>query len=391
MGYLTRCLLATSILGLSASALADDHGEPKFAFVQTNLVSNLPGVALHQDPALLNAWGVVFPPGGSFWVNGNNAGVVQLYDGQGVANTQLPSVTIPQPPLPHRADITGKTSTPTGALWNPSGGFALPGTSAAAIFLFDSEDGTITAWNPAVSLTNAVIAVDNSNTGTGGAVYKGLAFGLTATGPHLYATNFRAGTVDVFDAAFAGNLVDGAVPNATTKTNITGTFTDSRLPAGFAPFGIQNINGDIYVSYAQQDQPKHDPVAGKHLGFVDVFSTDGVLLQRLAAGGSLNAPWGMVQAPASFGQFGGDILVGNFGDGRINIYSPDGDFLDQLEGTNGKPLVNDELWALIFGGGANSTPDTLYFSAGPEGETNGLFGTIVPKQVDDNGGGDDKH
>ena len=268
MGRISRTLLGISAVALSAAwlapAYADGHGDPRFAFVQTNLVSNLAGAA-HQDKNLLNAWGVAFPPGGSFWVNANNAGLSLLYDGLGVANTHLPSVTIPQPPPPHRADITGTTSTPTGIIWNPTSGFALPGTTDAAAFIFDSEDGTITAWSPSVNLTNAVVAVDNSNTGTGGAVYKGLTLGLTATGAHLYATNFRSGTVDVYDSTFTANLLDGQVPNAATATNIAGTFSDPHVPKGFAPFNIQNINGDLYVSYALQDQPKHAGEAARHL------------------------------------------------------------------------------------------------------------------------------
>lgn len=387
MGRIATYLLATSILGLtvfsSEPARADGRREGRFDFVQINVVANLPGVASHQDGNLLNAWGIAFAPGGDFWVNGNNSGLSLLYDGLGVANPNLPSVKIPQPPLPHRADITGTSSTPTGIIWNPSGGFALPGTKSAAVFVFDTEDGTIAAWNPGVNLTNAVIAVDNSNVGAGGAVYKGLTFGVTVTGAHLYAANFRAGTVDVYDAGFNANLVDGRVPNAAATTNITGTFTDPAIPPGFAPHGIQNINGDIYVAYAQQDQRRHDAVKGAYLGFVDVFSTDGVLLRHFAAGGSLNAPWGMVQAPASFGRFGNDILIGNFGDGRINVYNPQGDFVDQLEGPNGQPIVNGGLWALTFGGGTHSSPDTLYISAGPNGETNGVFGAILPRRVSD--------
>ena len=386
MGHLSRLLLATSILGVSMAGVAPARadGDDRFFFVQTDLVANLPGVAPHQDPNLLNAWGIAFAPGGDFWVNSNNSGLSLLFDGTGVANPNLPAVTIPQPPPPHRADITGTTSTPTGIIWNPSGGFDLPGTKSAAVFVFDTEDGTIAAWNPAVNVTNAVIAVDNSNVGTGGAVYKGLAFGVTPTGAHLYAANFRAGTVDVYDSTFTANLLDGQVPNAATATNITGSFADPRIPHNFAPFNVQNINGDLYVSCAEQDQPKHDPLKGSHLGFVDIFTTEGVLLSRFAAGGPLNAPWGLAQAPASFGPFVNDILVGNFGDGRINVYDPQGYFIDQLAGQQGQPLVNGGLWALNFGGGTNSSPDVLYFSAGPNGESNGVFGVIMPQAAGNN-------
>lgn len=373
MGILSRTVLAAALCTLAAGAARAD-GHDDFTFVETALVSNLAGQAQHQDPNLVNAWGVAFAPGGDFWINANGAGLSLLYDGTGVASTGLPAVTIPGP--------GGATSAPTGIIWNPAGAFDLPGTKSAAVFVFDSEDGLITAWNPGVNLTNAVVAVDNSKTGPGGAVYKGLAFGVTATGPHLYASNFRAGTVDVYDAAFAANLLDGQVPNASAATNITGKFADPRIPSGYAPFGIQNIDGDLYVSYAKQDAQKHDDAAGPHRGFVDVFSTDGVLLRRFAAAGPLNSPWGIAQAPAGFGRLGGAILIGNFGDGRINAYAPQGFFIGQLQGSNGRALTIDGLWALSFGGGAVSTPDTLYFTAGPNGESNGLFGTLTPKPGD---------
>ena len=377
MGRISRTLLGISALALSAAWLAPAYGDDgRFGFVQTNLVSNLPG-AEHQDPNLLNAWGVAFAPGGDFWVNGNNSGLSILYNGLGVLSTGLPAVTIPLPAAPLRAD-TGPLASPTGIIWNPTGGFDLPGTKDAAVFVFDTEDGTISAWSPSVNLTNAVLAVDNSKIGAGGAVYKGLAFGVTATGAHLYATNFRAATVDVYDGTFTPNLVDGKVPNAATTTNIAGSFSDPAIPAGFAPFNIQNINGDLYVSYAKQNTAKHDSVAGARLGFVDIFSTDGALLRRFAAGGPLNAPWGLVQAPPSFGVFGNDILIGNFGDGKINVYDPQGFFIDQLRATNGQVLVNSGLWDLTFGGGSTSTPDMLYFTAGPNSEANGVFGVIVP-------------
>jgi uncharacterized protein (TIGR03118 family) len=377
MGFLSRSILAAALAMLAAGAARAD-GDDHFTFVQTNLVSNLAGQASFQDPNLLNAWGIAFAPGGDFWVNGNNSGLSLLFNGLGVASTGLPSVTVPLPALPLRAD-TGPLSSPTGIIWNPTSGFDLPGTKDAAVFIFDTEDGTISAWSPAVNLTNAVLVVDNSKIGTGGAVYKGLAFGVTATGPHLYATNFRAGTVDVYDATFTADLLDGQVPNAATATNIAGKFADPFLPPGFAPFGIQNVNGDLYVSYAKQDAAKHDDTAGAHLGFVDIFSTDGVLLRRFAAGGPLDAPWGLVQAPASFGVLANTILVGNFGDGRINVYAPEGFFLGQLQSSTGGPLTIDGLWDLTFGGGSTSSPDTLYFSAGPNAEANGLFGTITPK------------
>jgi uncharacterized protein (TIGR03118 family) len=344
--------------------------------VQTDIISNQTGVAAVTNPALLNPSGIAFGPGGDFWIDTVNNGLSLLVDGTGAPTAGLPQVAIPLPAPPLRADA-GPTATPTGIIWNGALGFSLPGTTDNAIFIFDTEDGTISAWNPAVNVTNAVLVVDNSKVGTGGAVYKGLAFGVTVTGPHLYATNFRAGTIDVYDQTFAANLVDGAVPSAATATNITGTFADPRIPAGFAPFNIQNVNGDLYVTYAKQNTAKHDPVAGAHLGFVDVFSADGVLLKRFAAGGALNAPWGVVQAPAGFGDLGSDILVGNFGDGTINAFSPAGEPLGPLQGTNGKSLVNPGLWTLVFGNALKASPDTLFFCSGPNNQANGLFGMIA--------------
>jgi uncharacterized protein (TIGR03118 family) len=359
------------------SVLHHDHHGQQQLFSQNNLVSDdQPGHlnAQLQDPDLINPWGVAFGPNSPFWVNNNGTGTSTLYSVNPTTDTttQVPLVVTIAPPAGSTAP-----STPTGIVFNTdTSGFMVNGSPAA--FIFDTEDGTISAWNPAVNMTNADIAVNNSNVGTGGAVYKGLAFGVTTTGAHLYAANFRAGTVDVFDASFTPNLVDGEVPDSTTATNITGSFADPEIPAGFAPFGIQNINGDLYVSYAKQDAAKHDPVNAPHAGVVDIFSTEGVLLNRFTAGGPLNSPWGLVQAPPSFGRFGNDILVGNFGDGTINVFGPHGEFFGPMLGANGLPLINGGLWALVFGGGSKSSPDTLYFSAGPNSETNGVFGTIVP-------------
>ena len=223
--------------------------------------------------------------------------------------------------------------------------------------------------NPA---DHAVIAVDNSSTpsAASGAVYKGLAFGVNAKGAFLFATNFRSGRVDVFGP----NGTNGLFTPATTD----GGFIDRRIPAGYAPFGIANINGDLFVTYALQNAEKHDDVAGRGNGFVDVFDTDGHLLRRFASRGALNSPWGITRASFAFGRFSGKILIGNFGDGHINVFDNDGRFVDQLENASGNPLAIDGLWTLTLGGGLKSSPDTLYFSAGPNQEVNGLFGTIAP-------------
>jgi len=262
--------------------------------------------------------------------------------------------------------------------WNPTTstttGFLVPGTNPpkAASFIFDTEDGTISAWTGGLSPANqAVIAVNNATvpSAKNGAVYKGLVFGVNSTGVFLFATNFRGGTVDVF------------APNGTTgykQVTLSGSFNDPKIPAGFAPFGIQNINGSLFVTYAKQNSAQHDDVAGPGNGFVDVFDTDGNLLRRFASRGPLNSPWGVARASFAFGKFSGDILIGDFGDGRINAFDSNGNFIDALRDGNGKPISIDGLWTLTLGGGAKSSSGTLYFTAGPDGETNGLFGTITP-------------
>lgn len=258
-------------------------------------------------------------------------------------------------------------------MWNPSSAFLVPGTKLQAAFIFATEDGTLSAWagglNPA---DRAVLAADNSSTPSAGngAVYKGLVFGVNAKGPFLFATNFRAGRIDVFGP----NGANGMFTPATTD----GGFVDRRIPAGYAPFGIANIDGDLFVTYAQQDDQKHDDVAGNGHGFVDVFDTDGHLLRRFASHGTLNSPWGITRASFAFGRFSGKILIGNFGDGRIGVFDDNGRFVEQLENAAGNPLSIDGLWTLTLGGGRSSSPDTLYFTAGPNKETNGLFGTIAP-------------
>jgi uncharacterized protein (TIGR03118 family) len=269
---------------------------------------------------------------------------------------------------------------PTGMVWNPttnvSTAFLVPGTKLPASFIFDTEDGTLSAWTGGLTPpNNAVLAVDNSVTPNpaAGAVYKGLAVGVSAKGVFLFATNFRGGTVDVYAPAPAGSTTGLYVP-ATTD----GGFTDPDLPSGYAPFGIQNIDGDLFVTYALQNAAKHDDTAGSGHGFVDVFDTDGHLLRRFASRGKLDSPWGVARASFAFGRFSGNILIGNFGDGKVNVFDSKGKFLDQLRDTNNDPIVIDGLWTVTLGGGAKSSPDTLYFTAGTNGETDGLFGTITP-------------
>jgi uncharacterized protein (TIGR03118 family) len=395
MKHSTRGALLASLTALCltiASAARADDGGVGFRlgagnrYAVTPLVSDLAGKAKFQDPVLQNSWGVAFSPAASpFWIADNATGCSTLYDGDGTKVAL--QVSIPLPPAPGTIPATDCVSVdptkpppkptpaaPTGVVWNPTTstttGFLVPGTTPAkaASFIFDTEDGTISAWTGGLTPPdNAVLAVDNSTvpTAANGAVYKGLAFGVNVNGVFLFATNFRAGTVDVFDHTY-------------TKATTDGGFSDPNIPAGFAPFGIQNINGDLFVTYAKQNAQKHDDVAGKGNGFVDVFDTDGHLLRRLASRGTLNSPWGVAGASYAFGKFSGKILVGNFGDGKINVFNSDGRFVDQLNGANGKTLSIDGLWTLTLGGGAKSSPDTLYFTAGPNAETDGLFGTITP-------------
>jgi uncharacterized protein (TIGR03118 family) len=328
-------------------------------YVQQNLVSDGAVQADLVDPALVNAWGLVASATSPWWVADNGTDSSTLYNGNTGARLGL------------RVGVEGA---PTGVVFNGGAGFVVSkgAASGAARFIFATESGTIRGWNPGVAATQAVVAVDSS---AAGAVYKGLAIASTATGDRLYATNFHAGTVEVYDAGFH------AVP---------GGFTDPTLPAGYAPFGIRNLGGTIYVTYALQDVDQHDDVAGVGHGFVNAFDTDGHLLGRVASRGRLNSPWGLAIAPAHFGEFSGDLLVGSFGDGHIDAFDVgksqgNGESLQrgQLHGAGGQPLTIDGLWAIAFGNGAAAGPDTtLFFTAGPFGESHGLFGRITPSHPD---------
>jgi uncharacterized protein (TIGR03118 family) len=381
MYQLMRQFGAAAVIAVAAASIAiagdEDSRRERDTYVVTRLTSNLVGHAAARDPVLQNAWGIAFSPAGSpFWVNDNATGCSTLYDGAGAKITAL-QVAIPLPgnvvpvgscqPKDPKKPPNPAPAAPTGIVWNPSASFLVPGTKIPAIFIFSTEDGTISAWagglNPADS---AVLAADESSNS---AIYKGLAFAVNTRGGFLFATNFHNGTVDVFGP----NGPDGMF----TKVTLDGDFTDPEIPAGYAPFNIVNLDGDLFVTYAKQDADKEDDVAGTGHGFVDVFDTDGHLIRRFESRGRLNSPWGIARASFAFGPFSGKILIGNFGDGRINVFNNDGRFVDQLEDVHGKPLVIDGLWALTLGGGRNSSPDTLYFSAGPNDETNGLFGTVT--------------
>ena len=325
--------------------------------------------APHTDPHLVNGWGVAFNPAGFVWVADNGTGLSTLYDGLGAPQSLV--VAIPAAP---GSTEHGK---PTGIVFSGSADFVVSSgaSSGPSRFIFATEDGLLAGWAPNVDFTHALQAYPKSG-GTSTAVYKGLALAANSTGNHLYATDFVRGTVDVFDATFA-------------KVSLAGAFADPKLPKGLSPFNIQNINGHLFVTYAKREPGEDDETAGRGLGAVNEFDADGRLIRRVATGGKLNGPWGVALAPASFGKFSGDLLVGNFGDGTINAYDlASGHFRGQLKGPSGKVLRLDGLWGMQFGNGLNNQPTTtLFFAAGPDDEDHGVYGSIVaaPKH----GHGDD--
>ncbi len=356
------------------------HRSHRQLFSQSNLVSDdQPGHlnAQIQDPNLINPWGVAFGPNTPFWVNNNHTGTATLYNVDPTTDvTTARSLVVTIAPPQAVSGVT--TASPTGIVFNsdpnPSG-FLVSGKPA--IFTMDTEDGTISAW---AGGTTTTLEVDNSaNPAHGddslppqdqsegiGAVYKGLAIGTQADGTTLlYATNFRHGTVDVFN----------------DQWQQINSLTDGDLPAGYAPFNAQVLGGKLFVTYAVQDPFKHDDVAGPGNGFVDEFSLDGKLLARVASNGPLNSPWGLAIAPSDFGKFAGDLLVGDFGDGRIDAFDLNhhDKFVGQLTGIDGKPITIGDLWALTPGnGGSAGSTGEIYFTSGVQGESQGLFGSISP-------------
>jgi uncharacterized protein (TIGR03118 family) len=365
--YMARRVLAllasVGLLMVGALPATAANINSQNAFVVTNLQSDVPGRAAHTDPDLVNGWGIAALPTSPWWVADNGTHRSTLYNG----NTGLKvALTV---------DVAGAggPADPTGIVANTSAEFVITGSSGAttaARFIFDSEDGTVSAWNGGPASVLKATSPD-------GAIYKGLAIGSVGTGAasksYLYATDFHNARVDVYDGTFALQAWAGA-------------FVDPGIPAGYAPFGIQNIAGQIFVTYAKQDADAEDEIAGPGLGFVSAFGTDGSFHGRVASGGDLNAPWGLTWAPASRERFGGHLLVGNFGDGRINGYrASDGSWeaRGHLKGTDHQPIVIDGLWGIGFGnndgtnnGGAGPT-STLFFAAGPDDESHGLFGSIA--------------
>jgi uncharacterized protein (TIGR03118 family) len=351
---LTAGIVALATAGMLASGAIAGDGAHRNVFKRVNLISDIDGVARITDPNLVNPWGMAASPSSPLWVNDNGTNVSTLYSG-GVHGSipQILSLVVSIP-----------SGEGTGIVFNPGSDFKIGGTPAK--FIFDSEAEVLSAWTSGTAAQQEQMIPD--------AVYKGLAIGTNSHGmSRLYASNFHAGTVDVFDASFQ------------PVTLPAGAFTDPSLPAGYAQFGIQELDGKLYVTYALQDPDKHDDVAGAGHGFVDVYDNDGHLLKRLISMGALDSPWGLVIAPRDFGPFGGDLLVGNFGEdptagpgaGSINAYDRrTGAFEGTLMNRDGNPIRINGLWGLRFGNGTFGAPDTLVFTAGIGDEGHGLLGEI---------------
>ena len=330
------------------------------SYLVHDLVSDQQGVAPITDPHLVNAWGIAVGPQ-AMWVSANGKDLSDVYTGD-VAGS---------PFTKNPLEVNIPVGEPTGQVLNNTASdfFVSDGTNTGqALFIFASESGVVSGWSPAVPppapSTEAQLGFQASD----GAVYKGIALANDAANGKnfLYVADFHNNQIDVLDSRFA-------------LTSLGDSFVDPNLPSGFAPFNIAAINGQLYVSYAKQDSDQHDDVAGPGNGFIDVFSTDGDFVKRLVSQGQLNSPWGMVVAPSNFGDFSNDLLVGNFGDGRINAYNPtSGAFLGTLSSSKGHPLVTPGLWGLAFGNGTTAgNPNTLYFAAGPDDESHGLLGKIT--------------
>jgi uncharacterized protein (TIGR03118 family) len=332
----TRCVFV-----LFSAALI---GTPLFAataYFETNLASDIPGLAANLDANLKNPWGMSFGPSTPFWVSNQGSNDSTLFNGAGAPQ----SLVVSTPP------------SPTGQVFNFTPSFLLP-TGGKALFLFASLSGTISGWNAAQG-TTAIAPIT-----TPGAVFTGLAIGNNGTGDELWAADFANSRIDTFDAAFG-------------STTSTGGFVDLTLPAGYSPYNIQMIGGKLYVEYANVNPITHRATTTPNTGVVDVFDLNGNLLQRLATNTNLNSPWGITMAPAGFGSFGGDLLVGNFGDGTISVFDAGGTFQGKISGQNGAPLVNSGLWALNFRAtGSGFDPNTLFLNAGINNEADGLFAEI---------------
>jgi uncharacterized protein (TIGR03118 family) len=331
---------------------------------QVNLASDIPGMAPLTDPDLKNPWGISFSPTSPLWVSnqGTNSSTLYTLAPGSSTVTKVPTV---------RVTMGSSVAGPTGQVANTGTGFVVSNgtTSAPAAFIFDTLDGHIEAWNPTV---DPLIGNTENKVGVPGASYTGLALASTSHGDELFAANFGQGKVDVFDSTFK------QVKTAPWQ------FRDSRLPRGFKPFNTQALNGNVFVTFDKADPSTGREAVGNGLGVVDEFSTDGRLIARIASGGALNAPWGLAIAPASWGSAAGSLLIGNFGDGRINIVADHGrQFANHITGqvdvkSTGKPFTEPGLWALLPGTATNGGTNALWFTSGINHEQDGLLGVLRP-------------
>ena len=352
-GPALRGLAAVGAAALTLLIAAPGHADsPPPRFTEVDQVSNQPGAAKLTDANVVNAWGLALSPTSPLWVANNGTNTATLYSG-GVGGATVTKVGL---------TVTIAGGAPTGQVFNDTTDFVVsgPGGSAPARFMFASEGGEITAWNPAATGTTAVVVGSHD-----GAVYKGLALAHTSHGNFLLATDFAGGHVDVYDSGFHRLTLPDAY------------FHDGHLPAGYAPFGVLTVGDQVFVSYAKQVPGSEDEAHGQGLGIVDEYSDLGLSVRRIATRGALNAPWGMAVAPAAFGSFAGALLVGNFGDGHISAYRGD-DLLGQLRDTSGHKIAIDGLWGLLPGTANTGGVGTLWFSAGPNDEADGLVGQLIP-------------
>jgi uncharacterized protein (TIGR03118 family) len=388
MQWILKCAKLSACFALVVFAVPNIT--PAQHYTQTNLVSDTSNIkAAITDPNLKNPWGLTRSSDGSpWWIGNNNSGTSTLYDGAGNPQNFFPDphpdsngnginspfnnfVMVPPPGF-----APGTQSAPTGVVFNGSPTDFLVAPGNPAIFIFATEDGTISAWNPGVNVTNAILKVDHSDKGSANsAVYKGMTSGEIDGRKFLYVTNFRSARVEVYDTNFQRvHLGEDA-------------FDDERIREGFAPFNVQNIGGSLFVTYAKQDGPRHDPVGGDGLGFVDIFSTKGEFQGRLEHGDWFNAPWGVVWTPRDFGEFSNTILVGNFRSGWIAAFNGfTKKFIGFVRNPDDSLVFIDGLWSLTFGNNGNAgSSTTLFFTAGLNNETNGLFGTLTPIAAEQDG------
>jgi uncharacterized protein (TIGR03118 family) len=343
-------------------------------FADSALVSNAAGVVATTtviDANLQNPWGIAVGAGLPFWIADNNSNLSTLYTGTGqietgaVTGSNAVGIAIP-------ASAAGVQANPTGQVYNGNGGFLITTSKGqeSALFIFDGEGGTLSAWAQDSGAAAVTAYDDGVANGADHAVYKGLAMGSVGGVFYLYATDLHNNKIDVFDTSFSKPVA------------LQGKFVDPNMPAGFVPFGITAISNQLYVTYTMRDAAMHDEVTGAGLGYIDVFDFSGNFVSRFASAGALNAPWGIAVAPKGFGTLQGDLLVGNFGDGHVNIFSPEGDSMGALSVSNGGSVAIPGLWSLVFGNGDSDKPQTtLFYTAGFVDQTDGVFGTITPSST----------